>query len=89
MANTHQNRTKRQRRVKSGKRVKQEQKRIARNMKILEAYVTIPYVLGVGEYHDFIAMNLHEIVLDPTPEDCDRILRESACELVVDNVDEL
>jgi hypothetical protein len=68
MANTHQNRTKRQRRVKSGKRVKQEQ-----------------YVLGVGEYHDFIAMNLHEIVLDPTPEDCDRIFRESACELVVDN----
>jgi hypothetical protein len=35
-------------------------------------------------YHDYIAMNLHEIVLDPTPEDCDRILRESVCELVVD-----
>ena len=31
----------------------------------------------VGEYHDFIAMNANEIVLDPTPEDNERILRES------------
>jgi hypothetical protein len=43
----------------------------------------------IGQYHDFIAMNLHEVVFDPTLEDCDRILRESACELVVDNVDEV
>jgi hypothetical protein len=39
----------------------------------------------VGQWHDYIAMNFHEIVFDPTPEDRDRILRESAIELVVDN----
>ena len=38
----------------------------------------------IGEWHDYIALNLHEVVFDPTPEDCDRILRESAVELVVD-----
>ena len=38
----------------------------------------------IGEWHDYIALNLHEVVFDPTPEDCDRIFRESAVELVVD-----
>jgi hypothetical protein len=31
----------------------------------------------IGAYHDYIAMNHKEVVFDPTPEDCDRILRES------------
>ena len=53
MANTHQNRTKRQRRVKSGKRERQEQKRIARTMAILR-----PVRAVVGQWHDYIAMNL-------------------------------
>ena len=35
----------------------------------------------IGQYHDYVAMNAHEIVLDPTPEDCDRIWRESKVEL--------
>jgi hypothetical protein len=32
----------------------------------------------ISEYHDYVAMNANEIVFDPTPEDCDRILKESA-----------
>jgi hypothetical protein len=31
---------------------------------------------SIGSYHDFIAMNHKETVLDPTPEDVDRILQE-------------
>jgi hypothetical protein len=41
----------------------------------------IPTEAVIGSYHDFIAMNANECVLDPTPEDCDRILRESAIEI--------
>jgi hypothetical protein len=37
----------------------------------------------IGEWHDYIATNLHECILDPTPEESDRILRESAAELDV------
>ena len=36
----------------------------------------------IGQYHDYVAMNAHEIVLDPTPEDCDRIFKESAVTLI-------
>jgi hypothetical protein len=32
----------------------------------------------ISEYHDYVAMNANEIVFNPTPEDCDRILKESA-----------
>ena len=36
----------------------------------------------IGGYHDYVAMNQHEIVLDPTEEDTERILRESVIELL-------
>jgi hypothetical protein len=35
----------------------------------------------IGQYHDYIATNQYEIVLNPTPEESDRILRESAIEI--------
>lgn len=31
----------------------------------------------IGQWSDFVAMNAHEIIYDPTPEEVDRILRES------------
>jgi len=31
----------------------------------------------MGVYHDFVAMNANECILDPTPEERDRILKES------------
>lgn len=40
----------------------------------------------IGEWHHYIALNLHEVVFDPTPEDRDRIFRESAVELAQDRV---
>ena len=43
----------------------------------------------IGQYHDYVAMNGHEIVLNPTPEESDRILRESAVEIIPqENTDE-
>jgi hypothetical protein len=51
----------------------------------MESFATIDTVRPpvVGEWHDYIATNLHECILDPTPEESDRILRESAVELDV------
>jgi hypothetical protein len=50
------------------KRVKSVQKSIQLNT---------PIKAIIGEYHDYIALNLHEIVLDPTPEESERIWKES------------
>ncbi len=47
----------------------------------------IPVEAHIGQYHDYIATNQNEIVLDPTPEESERILRESAIELEVSNED--
>jgi hypothetical protein len=30
----------------------------------------------IGEYHDYIVMNHKETILNPTPEDIDRVLQE-------------
>lgn len=39
-----------------------------------------PIEATIDQWHDFIAMNANEVVFDPTPEESDRILRESAVE---------
>ena len=32
--------------------------------------------VNIGEYHDYIVMNHKETILNPTPEDIDRVLQE-------------
>lgn len=44
-----------------------------------------PIEATIGQWHDFIAMNANEVVFDPTPEESDRILRESAVEFGCDS----
>jgi hypothetical protein len=46
---------------------------------------TEPLEVHIGQYHDYLAMNAHEMVIDPTPEDCDRILAESAIDIRQDD----
>ena len=48
-------------------------------MKTVKTVKTVKAV--IGQWHDYIAMNFHECILDPTPEESDRILRESVIEL--------
>ena len=40
-----------------------------------------PVKAVIGQWHDYIAMNQHGYILDPTPEESDRMLRESRIEL--------
>ena len=47
----------------------------------VDALISTIVVAEIAQYHDYIAMNQNEIVLDPTPEESDRILRESAIEI--------
>jgi hypothetical protein len=49
----------------------------ARTMARLRELESHSVTATIGQCHDYVAMNLHEIVLDPSPEDCDRIFRES------------
>lgn len=46
----------------------------------------ITCVPRIGQYHDYIAMNHREAVLDPTPEATERILRESALPILPDGM---
>lgn len=39
-----------------------------------------PIEATIGQWHDYTAMNANEVVFDPTPEESDRILRESVVE---------
>lgn len=36
-----------------------------------------PTSCDITSYHDYVVMNAHEVVFDPTPEDSERILREA------------
>jgi len=41
------------------------------------AWRKAPCGVVISQYHDYIAMNAHECVIDPSPEDVKRILQES------------
>jgi hypothetical protein len=40
-----------------------------------------PVKAVIGQWHDYISMNQYGYILDPTPEESDRMLRESRIEL--------
>jgi hypothetical protein len=40
-----------------------------------------PVKAVIGQWHDYIAINQYGYILDPTPEESDRMLRESRIEL--------
>lgn len=48
------------------------------NRRIKKKVLQKPIKTVIGEYHDYIALNQYEIVLDPSPEDNERIFYESA-----------
>ena len=52
--------------------------RILRTVRELRA---VPIQAVIGQWHDYIAMNLHECILNPTPEESERIWRESSIDL--------
>ena len=76
MANNHSV-VKRHRRCKSGKREKQERERILRTVREIQRRAA-PIQAIIGQWHDYITMNAHECILDPTPEESERIWRESS-----------
>jgi hypothetical protein len=73
------NTSKEKRRSKRKDRVDHTRATMA-TIRVLTLIAAVRPMLGepveIGQYHDYLAANAHECVIDPSPEDIARIVRE-------------